>query len=140
MDNTLLKTTINLNISIQSQSQKVWLNLSYEKSKLDENWETHPVMIITIIIKTNKQKKNTFVCLGRHSIFFVFLFLQPGIAIGNLISVLPAQPIGKIAFHLLDQPSGKNYFSFTSPSLWKNHPSSAGRVQTSGQARNRADH
>ena len=46
LDNNSIKATFELNISIQSPSQNVWVSPSYEKNKLDENWKTHSVIII----------------------------------------------------------------------------------------------
>ena len=39
------KTSFDLNICIQSLSQMVKLSKSYEKSKLDKDWETHSLII-----------------------------------------------------------------------------------------------
>ena len=49
-DNTSLKTTFNLNITIHNLSQKSWGSPIYEKSKLGEVWETYFLIIEKIDI------------------------------------------------------------------------------------------
>ena len=118
-----LKSTFHLNISIKSLSQKVWVSPSYEKSKLDADWETHSVIIIIILIIIISCR---FIGPCWPAIFFVLqLFVaRPGPVRWKSHQSFAGQarPVGKITCHLPAQPVGK----ITSPL-----PARPGPVQTS---------
>ena len=80
--------------------QKVWVNPSYEKNKLDADWEMYSAIIIIIIIISSR-----FIGPDWRAIFFVLLFFvaRPG-RFKKLISLLPARPVGKIISKLPTRP------------------------------------
>ena len=122
------KSTFNLNLSIQSLSQKVWVSSSYEKCKLDEDLKTHTKIkeISRFLFKILKWKLkditgiNTFVVVWVQYIIILFsfnlktsfLFCRLGLThlsfdlvwpVWKLISHLLALTVGKITSHLLAQ-------------------------------------
>ena len=84
-----IQNYLNLSISIQSLSRKPWMRPNYEKSKLDEHWEMHSIIIkksidlfYYLVVKTEKLR-HIFICCSPSPIQY-YSFFRAGLKISSL--------------------------------------------------------
>ena len=128
-DCTSFKTTFDLNISIQSLTKKVRVSPSFEKSQLDEDWETHSLIIKKSInfcfypvMKAERQislthlhllspKSDIFSFTGLFSTGLKTLFCRPGLTCNIIrlfiINIILTWPVRELISLLPARSAGK---------------------------------